>query len=814
MTSMLRLVSAGPGRRDTPTASEVCLTLESAMWGKDIVGEHELAELFKSLRLGERIDFVHMLERSESDTRYAFQIRVTAGEGHVQSLSGRVSSVVRSAFSGLHFRSGGELPVTPLPFATRFSPAGVRIVQRADRSVLDSWPLPQSFPQRFFGTPLCQPTDLPATIETCIRIHAFSLEPKACESLHATLRRLEAGGLDAFHPDSPLTAFASSPELGRACIPLIQHWLRHPRGWAMDCIVRGNERLGPVARQLIPAELFGSHAFDESTGLADHFLGAHEQHGLHRAIAVAQGMPPIAPAAAALRQLGVPRHFSSPAMTPPRTGSLIGDTACGKNSSPVGIPFESRSKHVGLFGASGSGKSSLMMRMIAADIADPHRRCGVGVIDPHGSLSDRILEMIPAERVADVVLVDTADLSATACINPLEGLKGDPVAAGFVVNEIISLIDMLFETRDSSGPMTRSNIRNLLLLTTGVGDREPSLLDALLALEDSKYTEYLLDHCKDRNVVDYWRKFMRTQSSDNGYAQWGPYIMARLGPFLASPIMKRLLGRPESTVNLSEALAERKIVIFNLNKGLLHETEVQVLGSLVLMKFFSAALARARLPADRRPQFHLYVDEFQTFATDTIPKLFSEARKFGLCLTTANQSLGQLENRWGRTNIAQSVLANTATKFMFRLGPEDIDTLGPYFRPHFDSSEMSSLPDFHSVACISNGSAPLPPFVMRSPAPGLDIPDRADPESVKQASRRKYSLPIATANRELVQLFRLDTASLCGEACAQAGSDNEQKVRSRGPEAARNDALALWRARQAKPSVNADGGASQKREDA
>jgi hypothetical protein len=224
--------------------------------------------------------------------------------------------------------------------------------------------------------------------------------------------------------------------------------------------------------------------------------------------------------------------------------------------------------------------------------------------------------------------------------------------------------------------------------------------------------------------------------------------------------MKRLINRPDSTIDLSKAMQEKKIVLFNLNKGLLSEIECQVLGSLVLSMFFSAALRRAHVPENKRTQFHLYVDEFATFANDSTPRLFSEARKFNLCLNVAFQSLSQLENRWGRSNVGTSLLANTATKFLMRLGPDDVSTLEPYFAPQFDAAAMTSLADFHAVACMTKNSRPIPPFVLKTNFANSDSAKHAAKGEIEQISRMKYNVPVESANRELCSLYELEMSSL------------------------------------------------------
>jgi len=473
-----------------------------------------------------------------------------------------------------------------------------------------------------------------------------------------------------------------------------------------------------------------------------------------------QGIPAIMPGQIQLPTLGVPRHYPEPHVTPPQVGTVLGTTVCGQRSSAVALPVESRSRHVTLLGATGSGKSSLLKQMVVADIADPQRRCGVGLIDPHGDLVEGVLAMIPPERADDVVLIDIGDMESSACLNPLEGMQDDPILAQYVVGEIMSLIDMLFETKDSTGPQKRNCLRNLFHLAASTPGRHGTFLDALRILENSDYCDYLLSKCKDRNVVDFWGKFRKTRSSDNGFGEWLPYLMAPIAPFTTSPIMKRLLSRPDSTIDLAQAMRDKKIVLFNLDKSVLQDTEAQVLGSLILMKFFSATLGRARLPADQRPPFHLYVDEFQSFATDSVPRMFSEARKFGLCLTTANQSLGQLQNRWGRSNIAESILANTATKFLFRLGPSDMDTLQPYYKPQFGEETMANLPDFHAVACMSDHNRPLPPFVLRASLVTPDPHSHVPAEDLRNLSRQRCAVPTDQANKELIKLFDLSAESL------------------------------------------------------
>lgn len=776
----------------TDTLSLPCVVLKSALrCDKNSVATSVLTNLFKSLRSGERIEFVHRIHRPMSNSSsvahpYSLCVKVACAPAQADVLKSRVAEALLTAYPKFHFEapdelpsggSGDIIPADTLPHVLQFAPAGLVVAtkpadSRFEQNALGKfmggdhaasrfvWPFPQDLPNWALTAPLYEPMELPETIEINIRIHAYSLGAAACEELHKTLFRVLSGSLAVFHPDSPIASYSSSAELASSAANLVRSWLRHPSGFAVDCVVRSSARLGEVARRRLAADVFGERPFEMVRRFVLPMPQSLAQPTLAWACTPEQGVPALLPGISLLPSLGVPLHFPAPAVALPRSGAFLGTTVCGRRSSAVFLPSESRSRHVALFGATGSGKSSLLTQMIAEDIADPNRRCGVGLLDPHGETYQRILGMIPPERAEDVVMVDTSELLNTACINPLEGMQDDPLHAQFVVGEIMSLIDMLFEVKDSSGPMLRANLRHLLLLSACRPDCHGTILDAIRILEDSDFRDYLLSKCKDRNVLDYWTNFKKTRGSENGYAEWIPYLMARLSPFTSSPIMKRLINRPDSTIDLAQAMADKKIVLFNLSKGVLQDIECQVLGSLIMMKFFSAALGRAQKPLEQRTPFHLYVDEFQTFATDSVPRLFSESRKYGLCMTTANQSIGQLANRWGRSNITSAILANTATKFLFRLAPEDIEIMTPYFRSQFDAEAMANLPDFHAVACMPHQNRPLPPFVLRANL-AVANPDRHVPvASLLNLARSRYTVPVDQANRELMKLYDLSAESL------------------------------------------------------
>lgn len=792
----LRMVVGGVTDTQFPAkaydfAATPCITLQSAIEEKGPVSASILGDLFKKLAPGEHIDFVHSICRrpaklgAASATPYALRIDIACAAAKRESMKKLVADAMLTACPGFHFvpaiEHGDANRESPLPHIVQFVLAGAVVASNAVTPKVDDglgalyptskrsavarpqhWPFPGKLSNWALTAPLFEELELPDVLDVCVRVHGFSLNDEACKTLHKTLLRVLAGNLSVYHPDSPIATYSASEGLKEATADLVRHWLRHPVGYAIDCVVYSSTDLGEIAQRRIARDVFGDRPFEcvRRTGKFDEPTFALPT--LTWAITPEQGIPALMPAQWRLHTIGIPRHFAAPQVTPPQTGAWLGATVCGHRSTKVALPAASRSRHVAIFGSSGSGKSNFMRQIIAQDIADLFRLPGVGHITSHDDDHRCVLDMIPPERAKDVVRIDTSDLLNTVCINPLEGMRENPVHAQFVVNEVMSLIDMLFEGKDTSGPVTRNNIRNLLLLTGSIPAEAggATFINALRILEDSDFCDYVMSKCRDRNIVSSWEKFKRTTSSENGYAAWLHHMMARLSPFVNNPIMKRLINRPDSTFDPAAAMRDGKIVLINLSKGVLQDTEVQVLGSLLLMKFFGAALARGHLPAEQRRPFHLFVDEFQTLANDSSPRLFSEARKFNLFLTTSNQTLSQLNNRWGRSSITESILANTATKFLFRLGPADCEMLKNFFSPQFNEAAMTNLPDFHAVACMSDNNCPVPPFAFRASLATGDPELHAPACDVIRWSDEKYAVPVAEANQELMKLYNISAESL------------------------------------------------------
>jgi TraM recognition site of TraD and TraG len=736
--------------------------------------------LLLSLRGQETVVFQHAVTRTsavDNGSKYAFSLLVRSTPQSHDDLVQRVTSELQQASPCLSLSYAASNAATSNQemaaqqcsnlWQIRLAPTVLKMrpvvsgFATADVFSEINLPFPAELPSSSLG---CLLRTSQATDNNCrlsIRVGAFSLTEAECEA-HLRLKRLlDAGMLAAYHPDSPFQKdFAANSALLEKTSALLDAWLRHPDyGFGTDCIVESSSSLSPLQLQAIAQDVFGKRPVRITSVDADIFASP-PTFTFVDTVKPGQGLPSVLPDASKLSAFGVAEHFNPPPKKPPSSGGVvIGTSVCGVTSGPVALPSEDRFSHMGIFGASGSGKSTFLLNLLAQDLADPTQP-GIGLIDPHGTLYADVLRLIPSRRRDDVVLVDVTDPSFVSSINPLAGMAQDRQYGNFIANEIVALISVLFEGKDTSGPTIRNHVKNALLLGSYIPGRASSFLDASRLFEDKDFRDYLLSKCNDAKIHNYWRDFTAT-NGEHGFSNWLPWIQSRLSPFCDSPLMRRMLNAPQSRIDIDKCVANGKIILFNLSAAVLGSQEARIFGNLMLNRIFYAAMRRKKRGPEKANPFHLVVDEAASMVSASTMRLWAEAGKFGLSLTTANQSISQLRSRNGDTEIAQSLLANTATKVFFRLSPSDASLLEPYASPEFSAKELTRLPVFHSALSMSAHGQILPAFVCKVQRPTVDPAKHALPSSVIEASRAAFSAPIAAIVTELAAIYELPEDCFC-----------------------------------------------------
>lgn len=361
-----------------------------------------------------------------------------------------------------------------------------------------------------------------------------------------------------------------------------------------------------------------------------------------------------------------------------------------------GLLRRDRSRHVYVIGQTGAGKSGLLELLALSDIFYNQGYC---IVDPHGDFAIDNLRFVPESRIKDVVYFNPADTAFPVAFNPLE--VTDPAKKPNVCSEVIGVLKRMFG--DSWGPRLEHILRYTLLALL---DRpEATLLDISRLLTDKDFRKETLDYCSDVTVLQFWKHEFGQWNEKQVNESIAP-VLNKVGAFTANPIIRNIIGQPKSSFDIRKIMDEGKILVVNLSKGLIGEDNAAILGAFIVTKVQLAAMSRSDIPnvADRRP-FYLYVDEFQNFATDSFAVILSEARKYGLNLTVANQYVAQMTD-----NVRDAVFGNVGTTISFRVSPEDAPVLVKQFEPTFSEGDIIQLNNRHFVISMIIGGEKVPAF--------------------------------------------------------------------------------------------------------
>ena len=401
--------------------------------------------------------------------------------------------------------------------------------------------------------------------------------------------------------------------------------------------------------------------------------------------------------------------------------NFIGKTEFKNKVITFGIKEKDRRRHFYIIGKTGTGKTTLIANMAITDIRNGE---GVAVIDPHGDLCDIILNYIPSYRINDVCYFNPADKERPVRINPLE--VKNPAHAELVASGIISIFYKLYS--HSWGPRMEYILRNALLTLVQVPDT--TLNDVLRILTDEKFRQRIIDKFEDKVLRNFWVNEFGKMPSRLRSEAISP-ILNKVGQFVSSPLIRQIIEKPRSTIDLAEIMNQGKILIVNLSQGRLGEDNSSLLGAMLITKMQLAAMSRVNVSEEERKDFYLYVDEFQNFATNSFIKILSEARKYRLNMVLANQYMAQISE-----DVRSAILGNAGSLASFLVGAEDARILVREFGEEYKETDFVSLSNFQMIIKLAIDNLTSRPFFGRS----LPLPESKNQNRKKVilASKEKF----------------------------------------------------------------------------
>lgn len=411
--------------------------------------------------------------------------------------------------------------------------------------------------------------------------------------------------------------------------------------------------------------------------------------------------------------------------------TMLGRTNYRGIQKTFGIKIEDRRRHMYIIGKTGMGKSTLLENMIFSDIQEGK---GVAVVDPHGDLAERVLTFVPPNRTNDVILFDPADRDFPVSFNMLENV--DPSFNSVVASGLVGIFKKIYA--DSWGPRLEHILRNTILSLLAYPDT--TMLGITRILQDHVFRGRVVRKIEDPIVRSFWVNEFELMQPKMRSEAISP-ILNKVGQFLSSPIIRNIVGQPKSSINLRWAMDNGKIVIVNLSKGRIGEDNSSLLGAMMITKFQLDAMSRADIAQDERKDFYLYVDEFQNFATDSFATILSEARKYRLNLTMANQYIAQMPDE-----VRDAVFGNVGTILAFQVGYDDAEYLMQQFAEEVTTGDLVSLSKYTAYSRLLIDGMPSKTFSLDTLSPPEIELSKERAMKVIRTSRERYA-----KKREMVE---------------------------------------------------------------
>ncbi len=430
----------------------------------------------------------------------------------------------------------------------------------------------------------------------------------------------------------------------------------------------------------------------------------------------------------------------------PQSGMLLGVNRQNDLETKVYLSREDRLRHFYIIGQTGTGKTTLLKNMAVQDIREGN---GVCVIDPHGSDIDDILGLIPKEREGDVIYFDPSHVARPMGLNLLEYDLRYPEQKTFVTDEIYGIFRKLYaDVPEAFGPMFEQYYRNATMLVLDDPDSGNTMMEIYRVFADEKFRELKLSRCKNPVVIQFWKGIASKARGEASLSDIAPYIVGKFDVFLSNEIMRPIIAQEKSAFNLREVMDSGKILLVNLSKGRLGEKNASLLGLIIVGKILMAALSRVDIVDEKqRKDFYLYIDEFQNVTTNSIVQILSEARKYRLGLTVANQFISQLED-----GIKNAVFGNVGSLAAFRVGRDDADYLEKQFAPVFKAEDLLKMENRKAALRFLVAGAPAKPFTLETLPP--ETTDRALAARLKEESYRKYGRERGEVENEILKKYQ------------------------------------------------------------
>ncbi len=405
--------------------------------------------------------------------------------------------------------------------------------------------------------------------------------------------------------------------------------------------------------------------------------------------------------------------------------NFFGKTVFKNRDTIFGIKDTDRRRHIWAIGKTGTGKSTMLENMA---IDDMKKDRGICYIDPHGDACETLLDYVPKRRINDVIYFNPADSEYPITINPLEVRNKEE--AELVVSGLMAIFTKVWANVWSA--RMEYILRNAFLTLAEVPGS--TLADVLSIISNQGYRARIVEKLQDKALVNFWRDEFDKMPPNLQKEAVAP-IQNKVGQFVTSPMIRRVIGNSKSTIAIDDVMNSGKILLANLSQGRLGEDNSALLGAMLITKLQLVAMRRVNVEEEKRCDFYMYVDEFQNFATTSFIKILSEARKYRLSVMLANQYMAQIPE-----DVQKAILGNAGTVACFALGASDAEILHKEFAEVFSQNDLVNLSKYQIAMKMMIDGQTSRPFVANTlPLPISKNQNRA---KVIEVSRQRWATKV------------------------------------------------------------------------
>jgi len=434
---------------------------------------------------------------------------------------------------------------------------------------------------------------------------------------------------------------------------------------------------------------------------------------------------------------------------------------CVDGRVELGISSKDSLTHSIITGATGCGKTTLMLNLIMADI---NAGRSVLVIDPKADLVTEILSKMPKSREKDCVVLDPF-CPVPVGYNPLANSGKNPT---LTADAILAVFQQVFA--ESWGVRSQDVLSSALLTLASVKDASLVWLPALLT--DSAFRQKVIRNINDPiGLGAFWAGF--EAMTPGAQAQAVAPVLNKLRRFLLRPEMRAMLGQSNPKFALKDMFYGRKIVLLPLNKGQLGNETARLLGSLLVGQLWTHTLARAEVSPEKRHTISVYIDEAHDYVSSLSSDLsdaLSQARGLGVAITASTQYRAQLP-----PNIRAAFDTNARNKIVFGAGATDAREIAQ-MSSELLPEDFMMLPRYHvytqlqqngkSTGWVSGKTLPAPPPIRSA-------------HEVKAISMANYGRDRKEVEREYMNLLGIAENSVYAAGVPNSTIKNEQVGRKR-----------------------------------